>query len=169
MSERTVDGSGGAAGPEGTEPLEETVEIRLLRYPLRLGARATQYYNDVFREFALIAADSDPTAVPVRLLALVDALGRRYAPQVEHEAERDEALARGETARDFVLRLPDSVGAASRELDAMLDESDRFCEEGVLLTLAAPGDVVAFRRWYLDEIARQCAGEPARAWPGALD
>jgi hypothetical protein len=158
---------------------DPTVDVVLLRYPLRLGARSTQYYNDVFREFALIANDTEggdggsvgtgsTETVPARLLALVDALGRQYEPQTEHEAERDEALARGEEARDFRIAIPASAGQASRTLDAMLDESDEFCRQGALLTLAAEDDVVAFRRWYLDEVARQAEGGEPRAWPGPL-
>jgi hypothetical protein len=50
----------------------------------------------------------------------------------------------------------------------MLDETDEFCREGALLTLAPPEDVVAFRRWYLAELVEQVAGRPAQPWPGDL-
>jgi hypothetical protein len=66
---------------------QDLVTVRLLRYPVRLGQRATEHYEEMFREFALLAADdSGPDSVPVRLLDLVDALGRRYPRQRAHEA-----------------------------------------------------------------------------------
>jgi hypothetical protein len=143
-------------------------DVALDRYPLRLGARASEHYEAVFREFALLAASEDAEAgsVPERMLALVDALGRRYARNSDHEQQREEALARGESSIDLVLRVPASVSEFSQSLDRMLDETDDFCRDGTLLTLEAPEDVVAFRRWYLGELVAQLAGRPASPWPG---
>jgi hypothetical protein len=159
---------GGEPGGSPHTPSDDDalVEVRLLAYPLKAGVRATQHYNDVFREFALLAADEslEAHAVPHRLLALIDALGRRYARQDEHEAERDAAFARGETTRDFTFTIPVSAGEASAVLDRMLDETDEFCRDGTLLTLAAPPDVVAFRRWYLREVQRQSLGREPTPW-----
>ena len=71
-----------------------------------------------------------PRGVPARLLALVDALGRRYEPQQEHERAREQALARGERERDFTITVPASAADASEVLGAMLDEADDFCRDG---------------------------------------
>ncbi len=154
--------------PEPGSPDDPNVEIHLLDYPLQLGVRASQHYDEVFREFALLAASTpaDPDAIPTRLLRLVDALGRRYASQHEHEAERDQALARGETVRDFTLTMPTSVAKVGGLLDAMLDETDQFCRDGVLLTLEAPADVVTFRRWYLRALIEQLDGAAPAPFPG---
>lgn len=168
-SEETVVGATGSHPVPGG-PDDPFVDIALLRYPLRLGVRASQHYEEVFREFALLAA-SQPQggdSIPVRLLALVDALGRRYARQEAHEAERDAAVLRGETARDFVITVPVSAASASLALEAMLDETDAFCRDGLMLTLAAPVDVVAFRRWYLRQVVDQVGGAAATPWPGEL-
>lgn len=156
--------------PEPGGPQDPLVDISLLRYPLRLGVRSSQHYEEVFREFALLAASQPqaPDSIPVRLLGLIDALGRRYARQQRHEEERDAAVRRGELTRDFVIQLPASAAGASSALDAMLDETDRFCRDGTLLTLAAPADVVAFRRWYLTQVIDQVAGRPATPWTGDL-
>src|SRR5262245_27863892 len=110
------------------------VDVGLLRFPLRLGARATEYYQGLFREFALLAASTpdDTHAVPARLLALIDALGRRYPTQTEHEEERRAALDRGELQADFVIAVPASAAAPSRALDGLLDEADEFCRSGDL-------------------------------------
>ena len=45
-----------------------------------------------------------------------------------------------------------------------LDEIDRYCEQGQLLTLAATPAVRQFRRWYVQEVADQLAGHPPRPW-----
>jgi hypothetical protein len=155
---------------ETTDPGEARVDVRLLRYPLRLGQRATEHYDEVFREFALLAADrpGDHDDVPARLLTLVDALGRRYTPQEEHQEQRAAALVQGELKHDFVITVPASAAEASRSLGAMLDEADDFCRDGTLLTLGAPDDVAAFRRWYLQQVIEQVAGRLAQPWPGDL-
>jgi hypothetical protein len=150
-----------------TEPL---VDVHLLRYPLRLGARTSEHYEEVFREFAILAGATPEATdgVPARMLALVEALGRRYARQQDHEIEREEALLRGETCRDMVIHVPPSVAEASRVLDGMMDETDAFCRDGTLLTLAPPDDIVAFRKWYLAELVSQLEGGSAQPWPGDL-
>lgn len=167
-SEQSVRETSGLPEPGSAE--DPFVDIALRRYPLRLGIRASQHYEEVFREFALLSAHEpqDADSIPVRLLALVDALGRRYARQERHEAERDAAAQRGELERDFVIQVPRSGAQASEVLDRMLDETDNFCRAGVLLTLAAPEDVVAFRRWYLHQVIDQVAGRAPTPWPGDL-
>lgn len=154
--------------PEPGSPEDPYVEIQLVGYPLQIGFLASQHYDEVFREFALLSASTaaDPDAIPARLLRLIDALGRRYASQQEHEAERDAALLRGETTRNFTLVMPTSVAEAGAMLDVMLDETDDFCRDGVLLTLEAPADVVVFRRWYLHQLIDQIGGAAPAAYPG---
>lgn len=152
-----------------TAAADPLVAVALQGYPLQLSERATQYYDEVFREFALLAADDHlRESVPARLTALIGSLGRRYPRQEAFETEREAAVERGEVTRDFRLQLPASAAEACRELDRMLDEADEFCRDGVLLTLAAPAEVVDFRRWYLREIADQIAGSAPRPWAGAL-
>ena len=149
---------------------EGLCEVRLVRFPLRVYARATEHYQELFREFALLAASTpeDSDEVPARLMRLIDALGRRYPPQTEHEAERAAALERGELSGDFAIKVPPSAAEASQALEDLLDEADDFCRRGDLLTLAAPAEAADFRRWYLREVIRQIAGDPPTPWPGGL-
>ena len=141
-------------------------EVWLRRYPLRLGVRASEHYQAVLREFALLASSHPSGSVPERMVVLTDELGRRYANNNAHEAERDAALARGEEILDIAVHVPVSVRDVSRTLDRMLDETDDFCRDGTLLTLAPADDVVAFRRWYLGELAAQLDGSRPRPWTG---
>jgi len=154
--------------PQGGEDL---VEVRLLRFPLPLWARSREHHEELMREFALLALSPEPIRpdVPERLRTLIDSLGRQYGAAVEAgSAERDKAWMRGDTTCDLVYRVPRSVREASRLLSALLDEADEFCRAGhELLTLAAPADILAFRRWSLDEFVRQIDGHGPRPWPGA--
>ena len=38
--------------------------------------------------------------------------------------------------------------------------------EGDLITVAMPEDCRAFREWFLEEFARQAAGQPPTPWEG---
>ena len=146
----------------------DVLEVHLLRYPLHLGARASEHYEEVFRELALhVSAHPDEQeSVPARVLALLEQLGRHYRPQQEHELEREEAIARGEAVRDMVVHLPPGAGEVARRIDALMDETDDYCRDGELLTLAPGDDVVAFRKWYLAEVVNQDGGRPPTPWPG---
>lgn len=149
------------------------VAVRLLHYPLDVYERATEAFEGLRREFALIAIrspDADADAVPVRLQALVDALGADFGELSEDNTRlMQEAIGRGETVLDEVVyRLPPRAGEACVALATILDEADRFCRQGdLLLSLATPPEAVAFRRWYLGEIVAQLHGEEPVPWPEA--
>ena len=159
----TADQDVGQHQAQESEPL---LDVWLMAYPLRLGGRASEHYESVFREFALLSTAEPGPSVPGRMMQLVEELGNRFARNNVHEHERDAALARGEEVLDIRLRVPASVAPLSSRVAEMLDETDEFCRQGVLLTLAPTEDVAAFRRWYLDELVRQVAGEPPKPWPG---
>jgi hypothetical protein len=156
--------------PEPAVDDDELVEVHLLRYPLRVGRRASEHYEEVFRELALLA-DTQPPApdsLPSRMLALVGDLGRRYPRQQAHEEERDAALRAGETSRHMVIRVGASMVEGTKALDALLDETDDLCRAGTLLTLGPPQGVVAFRRWYLEQCTTQLQGGVCAPWTGDL-
>lgn len=142
-------------------------EVRLLRLPLPILARAQEHNEGLMREFALIAnphPDSD-VDVPVRMLQLIAALRDRYAAfTVSADAEIERAMERGDEEIDLTFRVPAAVAEATVELAAMLNRADDYCRQGALLTLATPDDLVAFRRWYLGEFRAQINGAPPTPW-----
>jgi hypothetical protein len=97
---------------------------------------------------------------------LIAGLGSQYAGiSSAPNAERDAAIARGESSIELVYEVPARVADVCNELDAMLDEANEFCREGDrLLTLAPPEELVAFRRWFLGEFASQISGRPPVPW-----
>ena len=156
----------------------DLVTVRVFGLPLPIHARAQEHADALRREFQLIAEQmhgehaqeggTDPsTSVPPRLLKLIETLGQQYSGfTLEQEDRIDAGIAAGEPSVDLEFQVPASAAQAALALGEMLDEADAYCREGRhLLTLATPPDLVAYRRWYLDEFIRQIAGEAPRPWP----
>jgi hypothetical protein len=148
--------------------------VRLLRIPLAVQMRSTEHFDGLMREFALIAMDADRAGdpstrhVPARLLDLVDELNQQYSSfTADVTAERDAAIARGESEVDLTYRVPASVVDATRRLEVLLDEADAYCRSGQhLITLETPPESRAFRDWYLSEFVDQIEqGRDPVAWP----
>ena len=149
----------------------ERIEVHLLALPVPVAARAREHFEELIREFALVhagASDGQGPEVPRRLMDMVEALTTRFAGVNDEASQRlEEAIDRGDALiEDHVMVLPPEAGPASQALGAMLDEADDFCRQGRhLLTLATPPDLVAYRRWYLGEVAGQLAGAQPTPWP----
>lgn len=150
---------------------EELVEVRLLQVPVALWSRTQQVTDELLREFALASAqadDDDAHHLPTRLTALIDSLTQRFeGVSTEQEQQLTNAAAAGQAVVDeLVFRVPRAAAPASKELGDLLDEADVYCQEGQhLLTLAAPEEVVRFRRWYLCSFIDQLSGGTPVAWP----
>jgi hypothetical protein len=148
------------------------VTVHLLGVPLKVHARAQQHNDEMTREFQLIVEQDhqEGGTVPTRLLQISTLLSERYRGFTEEQESRMEAaMAAGETQLDEVtFTVPAEVGDAARQLGDILEEADAYCRTGQLLTLAAPPDVAAYRRWYLDNFIVQCAGAPPQRWSGPL-
>lgn len=155
----------------GAADLGRLVHVELRGVPLPLYARARQHSEEMQREFALIRLSQDvgEDSVPNRLLELVNELSGRFSAFADpSSADLEGAVRRGETHADVVFTVPEQAAPAAESLRGLLDEADDFCRNGdLLLTLAAPDEVVAFRHWFLGEFVRQIAGEPPNPWPGA--
>ena len=156
----------------------QLVTVHLLQLPVPLAGRCRQWFEELTREFSLISAGAAGDAadgheghhVPRRLMAMVDALTARFAAVNDEPRERlEDAIDRGLLVLpDHVMQLPVEAAQATRALGAMLDEADRYCRQGrQLLTLATPDDLLAYRHWYLGQIADQLEGAAPVAWPDA--
>lgn len=153
-------------------PTADLVEVRLLDLPLPVHQRSSEHFDELQREFALLRVQQDDVEtpdVPVRLLDLVDALRERFAGFTTSTVqELEQAMDEGRDRVDLVFRVPPEAADAARTLGDLLDEADRFCRRGgALLTLEAPPEALAYRRWYLDEFIHQIDGGPPRPWTGA--
>ena len=84
-------------------------------------------------------------------------------------AEVDAAILSGADTVDLVFVVPASLVDAATELEALMDEADRFCESEALLTVARNDVLRDFSVWYLGQFRRQIEGHPATPWEGSLD
>jgi hypothetical protein len=147
------------------------VDVHLLQVPVPLWSRAQQLSDELLREFALAAAQSDDDAdhhLPARLTTLMEVLTTQFdgVSTAQEEQLAAAAAAGQQVIDDLVFHVPVEAAPASRMLGDMLDEADEYCRQGEhLLTLAAPDDVVRFRRWYLMAFIEQCGGAAPVAWP----
>lgn len=149
----------------------QLVEVHLLQVPVPLWSQAQQLFDELMREFALAAAqadDDDQHQLPARLTRLMHDLTARYGTGSDDQEEQlHAAAAQGVPVLErLVYAVPQEAGPAMRELGDLLDEADAYCRDGQhLLTLAAPPEVLAFRRWYLSAFVTQLAGAAPVPWP----
>jgi hypothetical protein len=148
----------------------DLVTVRILGLPVPLHARAGEHGEELRREFVLIAEQlrhaGEPPSLPRRLVDLIAVLEHRYSGfTVEQDDIVEQAIARGERTVELTFHVPPDAAQAALALGAMLDEADEYCRAGQhLLTLATPPDLVAYRRWYLQEFVDQIAGRPPTPW-----
>jgi len=152
--------------PAQGEEAGRLYELILVGVPVGIMARTQEWFDALMREFDIIAATGDLEGPPERLVEYVHQVRERFSRfSGQSDAAFDRAVAEGRTSFDQVLSLPVAAGGAATELLDLVTEAVRYCEEGELLTLAAPEDVLRFTTWYLMEVARQSEGARARPWP----
>lgn len=156
---------------EEQDPVDrrDLVTVRIVDLPVGLHVRATEHSEGLRREFQLLHEYTEQTGtatVPRRLLDLVNVLRANYGGfTTAQEDELEAAVVSGTDRLTLTFRVPRDAADAARALGGMLDEADDFCREGQhLLTLAAPDDVVTYRRWYLSQFVDQISGAPPTPW-----
>jgi anti-anti-sigma factor len=65
-----------------------------------------------------------------------------------------------------VLGDPEERADAIVALRDLLDEVDRYCEAGELLSVITPSDLREFREWLFQEVIGQLRGASPRPWSG---
>lgn len=155
-------------------------DVHVLDFPLDVYLLTQEHSDALVRELTLIAQSRSVVVdealgglqadLPERFVALVDELTHQYdGVATDVERVRDAAIDRGQTSVDLVYRVPAQIADACRHLDQVFDDADYYCRAGEhLLTLAAPPEAVAFRRWLLGEFVRQLAGEEPLPWGAYL-
>src|SRR4051794_41120447 len=105
------------------------MEVHQIALPVRLAARSQQHFEELMREFVLIAAghhrgDSDHE-VPARLMSLVETLVQQFGAVAGPAEERlADAIERGdEVIDDHVLEVPAEAGPAAQALGDLIDEA----------------------------------------------
>jgi anti-sigma regulatory factor (Ser/Thr protein kinase) len=155
----------------GEDPGSETVHVQVLQLPIEVYLEAEQHNDAVVRELTLIvqsARDECPPEVPRRLLELADEVRTAFARASDRlRAQVEDALRSGSETVDIHMAVPRHGWEALLRLAEWLDEVDRYCAEGMLLTLASSPRLRRFRAWYAQQVADQMRGLPPTPWqPG---
>jgi hypothetical protein len=148
---------------------ESIVVLHFVGAPVELMQGARLHLEAINREFQLIEFGDEADTPPARLLGLLGRLRASYDQLgfLDNRRYVTDALDRDDDYVDFDLPVPRQAGAAARRLSALMDETDTWCEQGELLTLASPPDQRAMRHWLFGEIERQVAGGEPIPWSEA--
>lgn len=168
----TPDGGPGDQPAADREP--DTFDVVALELPLDVYLEAEQHNDAVVRELTLIVQSAQSESgleVPRRLLDLATEVRGAFSPASDGlRAQVEEAILRGQSAVDIHMAVPRQGWEALLRLVDWLDEVDRYCEDGDLLTLASSPRLRRFRAWYGQQVAGQMRGKPPTPWectPGA--
>jgi hypothetical protein len=143
---------------------DRLVRVELLALPVQLHRATTEHLDGLVRELQLLAVD--PTDTPTRLVTLGRRLRRQSQPVMGIiTTEANDAAARGEDAVDLAHDVPTEASELCRTVGDLLDEAERYCRDGGLLTLAAAPAMSAYRSWFLGEFVRQVDGGDPVPWP----
>ena len=121
-----------------------------------LHVRSRDHYEAVRREAQLLSLG--PEAAPARLEEFVQQLSKQF-PRSPVDDVADQAYLAREPSFAVRFDLPDELVAvaldACDELEALLDEIDRWAGSDGAQLLEAPEDVKRYRKAYLDQIRAQ--------------
>jgi len=153
------------SGPAGSDQLR-TVQLRAV--PVALSHRVRERHLTLTRELALVDAADQPDHVARRLLQLSEELNDRYGRfAAAPRALVEDAWTRDVSSVDLTYDVPAEVADAAERLDALLDEVDRYCASGELVTMTTPPDELAYRRWALQQFVAQIRdGAEPTPWRG---
>ncbi len=144
----------------------EPRRVVLLDFPVAVAVRAFRQRESLLRELAIIAlGGGDDTGIPARLVELAQAFEARYVdlnPGVRDMI--DDAATTGRDRIDLEVRVPSGVREDALAIGSVLAEALEYCRTADLLTPPPSDEIVAFRAWFLGEIARQVEGEPPLPW-----
>ncbi len=142
------------------------VKIQLLDLPVEIHRLAGEHQEALRRELAFVEHAQADDAAPARLRALTTELAERYGGLTQPQSERMRAaIDNGEESLDLEYELPPDVVDDAAHLADLLDELDQFCLDGDLLTLVTPPDLLAYRRWFLDQFVEQVReGREPQPW-----
>lgn len=169
---KTVDAPSAPFHTDSPEPFEAPggAEMRTVRFP---GVPVDSYlalqeHNDaLFRELELLAIEHDGSARsqrPPRLRAVArELLGPRF--RGARNAYRETiaaAQAGGQATADLEASASADMFPLVRTYVELLDETDGYCRQGLLLTMPPDPRVPALRHWFVDQMAVQLLdGQPA--------
>lgn len=140
--------------------------VRLTGVPVALILESTRQLSDLQREVQVMAMARD---VPEVMVPVVESASH-WLPDIDSWTDADRlaaqaAAAAGLATVDFDVFVPDDIARRIEGIAAWLHRAASATLQVRLLTLPASPEVVAYRRWYAEEIMRQLAGGRPRRCP----
>lgn len=154
--------------PPATKGSAEDVDVKIVGLPVDVYLEAEQHNDAVLRELTLIVQSAESPSgieVPRRLLELADEVRTAFAPRSARlRTQVEDAIRHGRKSLDIQESVPREGWQALLRLADWLDEVDRYCVEGDLLTLASSPRLRRFRTWFSKQVADQMEGLPPTPW-----
>jgi hypothetical protein len=132
------------------------MELEMGPFDPALHIRSRDHYEAIRREAQLVAMQ--PDAPPLRLAELVERLRQQFPRSpVDEVAER--AFVAGQSTFTVRYAIPDELVAAALDAcdqaESLMDEVDRWAQNGKFGLLEAPEDVKRYRAEYLAQARAQ--------------
>lgn len=132
--------------------------VRFLGVPARLQLANQAHLQDLLHELRIVRAgeETGQTSAGADLAELMWKILEAYGSL--QDATRDEAeraVREGRERIDLEIEVPPEAAEDATTMFGLLQRADDFCRDQQLLTLAAPPEVAALRRWLTDQIAAQ--------------
>jgi hypothetical protein len=142
------------------------VELEVGPFDPALHVRSRDHYEGVRREIQLL--ELQPGEPPTRLEEFAERLAAQFPPSdVDEVAER--AYQAGESKFVARVAIPDDLVTAAieacDEIEALLDELDRWAQDKQANLLEAPDDVKRYRASYLAQAREQLQAATQSADP----
>jgi hypothetical protein len=135
------------------------MELEVGPFDPAVHVKSRDHYEAVRREAQLVAMQ--PDAPPRRLVELVDRLRRQF-PRSPTDEMAERAFMAGQPTFTVRFSIPDELVPAALEacdeVEALMDELDRWAGAGDLGLLAAPEDVKRYRVELLAQTRAQLRG-----------
>lgn len=149
-------GTSSAVRPPTTAPAADG-NVLLAAVPARLVLASAANLDDVVREFRYSEDLGDLAEVAAELRARTAGV-REPVRTAARQAVED-----GRRLLDVRVAATASTVETLEHFLATLERIAEQCRSGALLSLAPDDEIGRYRRWYIDEIARQLDGAPPRA------
>ncbi len=143
----------------------ELLPVELRKVPVQTWHESRRWFEELLREFAVIANSTPDALVPRQLVEFVDDAQTRFARFSEStNLTLEEAHAAGQEYVDLRLELPAEASGVALDLYDHLLRADEVCREGHLLTIEMSESVKRYVEWYLGEVERQLSGADPTPW-----
>jgi hypothetical protein len=148
-------------------PATAAIQVTLVSVPVALFLRSADYHEELIRECSLLLVQEPSPDVDANILRLAAELREQHEPLISSDAQVEAARTHGDDVVDLTFTLPSSERHSIERLGELLDEAERYCIDGKLLTMAPLPEISAFRRWFVQQLTSQLAGSLPVPWSTA--